>query len=227
MKQKYGSVTLIGLTALIMLLACTLAEAVAFPDLYLGSCGIVEDVTGSAFVMRGDRRQRLTEGFQLRVSDTVTTEKMGSAKLRLADNTEVHLGSDSMAHIVELVFKPEQARLQVHIDKGEARILTGAIGLKDPKGIRVMTPKNLYVMSNCVLSLIERYEEEIAEVEWMPVGPTIALYNPKSERIVTIGEAGMVLITNRDGEVFVSPERRTPKPPTKEEVALLREMNQN
>jgi len=154
-------------------------------------------------VTRTDRRQRLTEGFQLRASDTVTTEKLASAKLRLADNTEVHLGSDSMAHIVELVFQPDKARLQVHIDKGDARIRTGAIGLKNPKGIRIMTPKNLFVLSNCVLSLTERYEEEIARVEWMPAGPVVSLYNPKSERIVEIGEPGTVLVTNRAGEVFV------------------------
>ena len=208
MKQKHGNVTLIGLTVLFMLLACAVANAAAFPDLYLGSCGIVEDVTGSVFVTRADRRQRLTEGFQLRVSDTVTTEKMASAKLRLADNTEIHLGSDSTAHIVELVFQPDKARLQVDLDKGSARIKTGAIGLKNPKGIRIMTPKNLFVASNCVLSLTERYEEEIAEVEWMPKGPIISLYNPKSERIIEVEESGTVLITNRAGEVFVGGARK-------------------
>ena len=194
--------SLIGLTLFLLLLIPSVAGAAAFPKVSIGSCGVAEDVVDVVYVTRADKRQQLTENFELRESDTITTGPAGGVKLRLIDNTEVILGADSTAHIVELVFREDKARLQVHVDQGSARIKTGAIGLKNPKGVRIMTPKNLIMPSNCILSLIERYEEEILQVEWMPKGPTISLYNPRSEKVVEIDEQGTVLVTNREGEIF-------------------------
>lgn len=201
MKISYTNMVLT--IAIILAAAFTItpfAGAEGFLD--ASSCGVANGINEMVYVFRNDSRHKVTEQFELRDSDTIWTGPTGQAKVTLIDNTEIEIDPDTTLHIMEAAFRADYAKLRIRVDRGFIRLKTGAIGLKNPKGIKIITPKNLISPSNCILSLTENPDEEILQVEWMPKGTVIEVYNSDFKKFFDITKSGSALVTDNSGNFY-------------------------
>lgn len=191
-------------TALFLLLAATLfvmiaASAACAKDF----AGKVELSVPTVFVKRANREYQAMAGSNLYSFDTVRTSPSGTATLRLLDDTVIEMAPDTIVHLVDVVFTPKRARLQLHVEKGTARIKTGSIGLKNPRGVKIMTNKTLMHADNSHMLVYVTPAEERVAVEWMPAGPQVRVYNVKTKEALEMKTDKLLLIVADGKEMIV------------------------
>ncbi len=167
-------------------------------------CGIVEDSKGGVFVLRNGKWTPVALGSALHEYESFTTNADGYAALRFDDDSRVELGPNTLVHTTFSIFTPERAMFQLHTDKGEVRIRTGAIGLKNPRGIKIVTPKNIFIASNCVANFLVAPEQEVATVEWMPAGFGLLVINSNSKREYRMTKAGDEMTTDAQNNILIN-----------------------
>ena len=187
-----------------MLLAATLLvfSGVSFASCKT-PCGTVEDANPGVYASRGGKWVPVTLGSDLYEFETIATNANGYAALRFDDDTLVELGPNTVTHTMFSIFEPERAMFQIHVDKGEVRLGTGSIGLKNPRGIKLVTPKNIFITRNCIANFLVAPEREIVDVEWMPAGVEVVVLNTESKNEYRLTGEGSAMVTDAQNNVSV------------------------
>lgn len=104
--------------------------------------GILKSIEGDVFVQRGDEKFQAKVGNTLFVSDTVITEKTGSAGIMLEDDALISLGSESKLELSDFAFAPQTDTFAIALKflKGSFAYMSGIIGRLAPEKIRIETP---------------------------------------------------------------------------------------
>ncbi|MDL2264136.1 FecR family protein [Synergistaceae bacterium OttesenSCG-928-I11] len=165
--------------------------------------GTVEDANPGVYASRGGKWVPIMLGSDLYEFETIATNANGYAALRFDDDTLVELGANTVAHTMLSLFEPERAMFQVHVDKGEVRLGTGSIGLKNPKGIKLVTPKNIFITRNCIANFLITPEREIVDVEWMPDGVDVVVINAESKNEYRMTAEGSAMVTDAQNNVSI------------------------
>lgn len=182
-----------------MLLICAGASS-ASP---IAPCGIVENANLGVYASRNGKWVPITFGSDLYGFESIATNADGYAALRFNDDTLVELGPDTVVHTMFSIFEPERAMFQVHVDKGEVRLGTGAIGLKNPKGIKLVTPKNIFIARDCIANFLVAPEREVAEIEWMPAGVEIVVINTERKEEFRLPSEGSAMVTDARNDIIL------------------------
>jgi hypothetical protein len=105
--------------------------------------GSVRTVSGEAFVLRGDLKNRAHIKLQLKQGDVLETGKPGSMGIILRDDTVLSLGPDSRLEISRFIFAPARGEMNLftRILKGTATYLSGSIGKLAPEKVKIKTPQ--------------------------------------------------------------------------------------
>ncbi|MDR1884872.1 MAG: FecR family protein [Synergistaceae bacterium] len=174
-------------------------EAIASP----AGVGVIEKMERTVTSTRSGSEAELSPGSKIFASDIIRTGQIGYALVRLMDDTVIEMAPNSEISIVDVTFTAGRARLQLGIDRGRARVRTGSIGLKNSRGIDITTPKNLFILSNCILYFTVEPEWETVDVEWMPPGPFISVFNAGTGNVFRVEEQRVTLVTNSENEVSI------------------------
>lgn len=111
--------------------------AAAFAEEPCGEMAAAEPAIG---VQRNDRYVAIGQGDGVFEFDIVRTDATGSGTIRFIDGTELTLRSSTEIAIKEVVSTETRSRFNVGIAEGAARIVTGAITRRNPRGFRATTP---------------------------------------------------------------------------------------
>ena len=164
----------------------------------------MERLERTVTLTREGRESELDRGSRLYAFDIIETGMMGYASIKLIDGTLLELGPNSEAYIVDIAFIPKKARLHVEITRGVARLITGSIGLKNPLGINVSTPRSVVTASNCELIFAVEDEAETIDVIWMPKGPKMSVFNVGTGDLLEIRRPGVTISTDIDNNISVA-----------------------
>jgi hypothetical protein len=106
------------------------------------TAGVIKSLDGKAIIQRDGRIIPAEIGTELYVSDTVVTEKTGSAGIMLEDDTLISMGYDSRLELSDYAFEPQHATFAIALKflKGSFAYMSGIIGRLAPEKIRIETP---------------------------------------------------------------------------------------
>ncbi|MDR3331128.1 MAG: FecR family protein [Synergistaceae bacterium] len=203
LKYKTGKgLALLAMTLVLFVFTCLADSASAATSLAVPA-GVVEKLERTLTATRDGVAHELTQGSKVYSFDVIKTGMIGYALIRLIDNTFIELGSSSVLNIVDIAFNARSSRLHVALDHGSARVRTGSIGLKDKYGINITTPRSIVTSSNSVLFFIVQPDEERMDVEWLPAGPTVSVYNVNTGKTYELMEPLLSLLTGPLNEVAI------------------------
>jgi hypothetical protein len=156
-------------------------------------CGRVEKMTESVAAMRSGHETPLAEGDEVQNGDTIQTGPMGYAEIKLIDDTLIAMGGNSAIILDDVQFNVKKARLYVTVKGGGVWASIGSIGLKDPNGVKFVTP-TLYVSSaNATIQFNAGGGSEELLVQWIPKGGRVSVYNARSKKRLEIDKPDMTL----------------------------------
>ena len=104
--------------------------------------GKVEAADGVVWAMRDGKRVELSKNSDVFEFDVLCTDKSGSAAVRFKDDTVLEIKANSKIDVKEVVFTDSRNRFNVGVVNGTAKVITGLIVKKNPKGFKVTTPKS-------------------------------------------------------------------------------------
>lgn len=106
------------------------------------TAGIIKSLDGKAIIQRDGRIIPAEIGNELYISDTVVTEKTGSAGIMLEDDTLISMGPDSRLELSDFAFEPHNSTFAIALKfiKGSFAYMSGIIGRLAPEKIRIETP---------------------------------------------------------------------------------------
>ncbi len=116
-----------------------LSAAVAFAAEPVGK---IERAQAKVWTVRDGKRVDLSQGAALFEFDVLCTDNSGSATVRFKDDTVLELRHGSHVDIKEVAFSEARSRFNVGVVSGTAKIITGMIVNKNPKGFKITTPKS-------------------------------------------------------------------------------------
>ena len=104
--------------------------------------GHIQNLTGTAAIVRGDAVVPVAPGAALYRGDVVRTGKPGAAGVVLTDDTTISLGSGSEIALNDYAFHPKEGRfaLALKMVKGTFAYVTGQIVKLAPDSVQVQTP---------------------------------------------------------------------------------------
>jgi hypothetical protein len=115
------------------------------PGEAMAEVGRIKTVTGQAAVVRGKATMPATAGYQLLVSDVLTTGKDGRIGITFVDNSRFAVGPNSRVAISEFEFDDttHQGKSLTTVDRGSLAIVSGQIAKENKDAMRVRTPTSL------------------------------------------------------------------------------------
>lgn len=130
------------LMRVLILLALTILLSVASVQAEQTKAGVIKSLDGKATIQRDGRIIPAEIGTELYVSDTVVTERTGSAGVMLEDDTLISMGPDSKLELSDYTFEPHNATFAIALKfiKGSFAYMSGIIGRLAPEKIRIETP---------------------------------------------------------------------------------------
>ncbi|MDR1482102.1 MAG: FecR family protein [Synergistaceae bacterium] len=166
--------------------------------------GFIKELDRTVMVTRGGREIELVQGSEINAFDIIKTGLMGYAMIQLIDGTIIELALNSEAHIVDVAFSPDAARLNIGINRGDIRLRTGSIGLKNKSGISITTPRSVITASNCELIFSIGREAEAVNIVWMPKGPEVNVLNVNTGSLLKVKRSQVAILTDIDNNMTVS-----------------------
>jgi hypothetical protein len=166
--------------------------------------GFVEELERTVTATRNGRGGELVKGSSVNTFDIIETGLMGYAIIRLIDGTIIELAPNSAVCLVDVTFTPDVARLHIEINRGDVRVRTGSIGLKNPLGLDITTPRSVVAASNCELIFSVGEESEVVNIIWMPKGPKVSVFNVGTGDLLDIRRPQVAVMTDIDNNMTVN-----------------------
>lgn len=107
-----------------------------------GTIGLVNEVKGSAFVVRDGQQEAALKDFKLKINDTLKTGPDATIGVIFNDETVMSIGANSELTLDEYVFNPTESRFSfvVKMIRGTAAYMSGLIAKISPESARFITP---------------------------------------------------------------------------------------
>lgn len=127
------------LKTVVLALACMAAMGSAQAEDGIGS---VKDIRGSAVIVRNGADLPAAIGTPVQQGDLLRTAENSSAKVSLADGTQVTVGPSSQVSLESFAFNAgnQKGNLLVGILKGTMRMVSGLIAKSNPGNAMIRTP---------------------------------------------------------------------------------------
>jgi hypothetical protein len=165
--------------------------------------GEITSVSRVAVAVRDGKQTELAPGDKVYEFDFILTGHLGGAVVRLGDGTEVEMSADSGIAIVNYVFSPDKALLQLNFERGSSVVRTGGIGLKNPKGLKLVTPRTHINASNADLEITITPVAETLAIRRLPAGPQVLVFGTMSKDLADIRKEGSTVVTDAAGDMTV------------------------
>lgn len=156
------------------------------------SKGKVEQATPGLWAVRDGNRVDLAVDADIYEFDIVKTDATGGALIRFIDDTTMELRSDTEIDIKEVVFSDDRNRFNVGVVEGGARLITGAIVKRNPRGFKTTTPKSTIGIRGTTLGVGYDKETDVDQIDVEDIDGTHSVG-------VTNKSTGMSVSTNRSG----------------------------
>ncbi|WP_293465247.1 FecR domain-containing protein [Phenylobacterium sp.] len=124
-----------------LLMACALST----PGLAMAEIGRIKTVTGNASVLRGKQVKPATPGYQLLVSDVLTTGGNGRIGITFIDNSRFAVGPNSRVALSQFEFDDttHKGKSLTTVDRGTLGVVSGQIAKENKDAMKVRTPTSL------------------------------------------------------------------------------------
>ncbi len=128
-----------------LVLGLLMVAALSTPSVALAEIGRIKSVSGAAAVERGKASASATPGYQLLVSDVISTGKDGRIGITFADNSRFAVGPNSRVALSQFEFDDttHKGRSLTTVDRGSLAIVSGQIAKENKDAMRVRTPTSL------------------------------------------------------------------------------------
>ena len=122
-----------------------MAAALSTPGLALAEIGRIKTVTGTATVVRGKAANPATPGYQLLVSDVLTTGPNGRIGVTFIDNSRFAVGPNSRVALTQFEFNEttHKGKSLTTVDRGSLAIVSGQVAKENKDAMKVRTPTSL------------------------------------------------------------------------------------
>ncbi|MDA8412864.1 MAG: FecR domain-containing protein [Desulfobacteraceae bacterium] len=127
---------------LIMILYALLASATIAAARDDRPIGMVETVSGDAYIQRNDQRLAAQPGSELFLGDVLSTGSNGAVGVILRDDTVLSLGPSSETRLEQFAFDPAEHKLGMllRVTRGLFSYVSGRISKLSPGSVRIETP---------------------------------------------------------------------------------------
>ena len=122
-----------------------MVAALSTPSLAVAEIGRIKSVTGTASVVRGKAVTAATPGYQLLVSDVLTTGGNGRIGITFVDNSRFAVGPNSRVALSQFEFDDttHKGRSLTTVDRGTLGVVSGQIAKENKDAMKVRTPTSL------------------------------------------------------------------------------------
>lgn len=122
------------------MVACLSTPAVASAEI-----GRIKSVVGTASVVRGKAVAPATAGYQLLVSDVISTGKDGRIGITFIDNSRFAVGPNSRVALSQFEFDDttHKGKSLTTVDRGSLAVVSGQIAKENKDAMKVRTPTSL------------------------------------------------------------------------------------
>lgn len=122
-----------------------MAWALSTPSLAMAEIGRIKTVTGAASVVRGKAVTPATAGYQLLVSDVLTTGGDGRIGITFIDNSRFAVGPNSRVALSQFEFDDttHRGKSLTTVDRGTLGVVSGQIAKENKDAMKVRTPTSL------------------------------------------------------------------------------------
>lgn len=122
-----------------------MAAALSTPSLALAEIARIKTVVGAASVVRGKAVTPAAPGYQLLVSDVLTTGPTGRIGLTFVDNSRFAIGPNSRVALSQFEFDQttHKGRSLTTVDRGSLGVVSGQIAKENKDAMKVRTPTSL------------------------------------------------------------------------------------
>lgn len=122
--------------------------AMASLSVWASDVGSIKNVTGHAWIIRGEKELFAKPGTRLMVGDSMKTGRDGAMGIVLRDDTIISMGTRSQMVLAEFEFQPEEKRLGMltRFLKGTFTYISGAMAKISPEAVKVETPVSKVVI---------------------------------------------------------------------------------
>jgi hypothetical protein len=164
------------------------------------SKGTVEAAAGDFWAVRDGNRAELGVGANVFEFDILETGSSGSATVRFIDDSVIELRAGTSVSVKDVVFSEDRNRFNVGITGGVARVITGAIVRRNPRGFKMTTPKSTIGIRGTIMliSVNRATGAESYAVESMDPGHSVSVTNSATKEEVTITGQGTVNVDWND-----------------------------
>lgn len=124
----------------LLMTACLSTASVAAAEI-----GRIKTVSGAASVVRGKAAATATPGYQLLVSDVISTGRDGRIGITFVDNSRFSVGPNSRVSLSQFEFDDttHRGRSLTTVDRGSLAIVSGQIAKENKDAMKVRTPTSL------------------------------------------------------------------------------------
>jgi len=122
-----------------------MVAALSTPSLAAAEIGRIKTVTGAASVVRGKAVTPATPGYQLLVSDVLTTGGNGRIGITFVDNSRFSVGPNSRIALSQFEFDDttHKGKSLTTVERGALGVVSGQIAKENKDAMKVRTPTSL------------------------------------------------------------------------------------
>ena len=122
-----------------------MVAALSTPSLALAEIARIKTVIGAASVVRGKAVTPAAPGYQLLVSDVLTTGPTGRIGLTFVDNSRFAIGPNSRVALSQFEFDQttHRGKSLTTVDRGSLGVVSGQIAKENKDAMKVRTPTSL------------------------------------------------------------------------------------
>ena len=122
-----------------------MAACLSTPSVASAEIGRIKSVTGVASVVRGKAAAPATPGYQLLVSDVISTGKDGRIGITFVDNSRFAVGPNSRVALSQFEFDDttHKGKSLTTVDRGSLAVVSGQIAKENKDAMKVRTPTSL------------------------------------------------------------------------------------
>lgn len=122
-----------------------MVAALSTPGLATAEIGRIKSVTGTAAVVRGKAVTPAAPGYQLLVSDVLTTGGNGRIGITFIDNSRFAVGPNSRVALSQFEFDDttHKGKSLTTVDRGTLGVVSGQIAKENKDAMKVRTPTSL------------------------------------------------------------------------------------
>lgn len=130
----------VPIVAGLLMAACLSTATVAAAEI-----GRIKSVSGAASIVRGKASAPATPGYQLLVSDVISTGKDGRIGITFVDNSRFSVGPNSRVALSQFEFDDttHAGKSLTTLDRGTLAVVSGQIAKENKDAMRVRTPTSL------------------------------------------------------------------------------------